>query len=58
MVQRNQVLTSEEGDWESWAAAIASSSTRDMFFKDLANWINTTPTNRAETDLYDTQTGE
>lgn len=29
-----------------------------MFFKDLAVWINETPTNRAMTDLYDTMTGD
>jgi hypothetical protein len=44
-------------DWEMWCAAIASPSTRSMFISKLANWINTTPTNRAFTDLYDTQTG-
>lgn len=46
------------GDWEAWAASIASESTRDMFYSDLANWINVTPTNRALTDLYDTVTGD
>lgn len=45
-------------DWECWAAAIASTTTRDMFFKDLAVWINQTPTNRPMTDLYDTTTGD
>lgn len=45
------------GDWELFVAAIASESTRDMFHKDLAVWINETPTNRALTDLYDTTTG-
>lgn len=29
-----------------------------MFIKDLATWVNETPTNRAMTDLYDTITGE
>ena len=28
------------------------------FISLLANWINTTPTNRAFTDLYNTQTGD
>lgn len=46
------------GDWECFVAAIASTSTRDMFINDLAKWINETPTNRALTDLYDTVSGE
>ncbi|RAO67229.1 uncharacterized protein BHQ10_003241 [Talaromyces amestolkiae] len=50
--------TYTKGDWESWAASLASESTRDMFYSDLANWINVTPTNRALTDLYDTVTGD
>lgn len=29
-----------------------------MFYSDLANWINVTPTNHALTDLYDTVTGD
>lgn len=41
-----------------WVAAIASQSTQTMFISKLATWINTTPTNRAFTDLYNTQTGE
>jgi hypothetical protein len=41
-----------------FAAAVASTSTRDMFIELLANWINQTPTNRALTDLYDTVSGE
>lgn len=46
------------GDWECFTASIASTDTRDMFFKDLAVWINETPTNHALTDLYDTNTGD
>ncbi|RAH45891.1 glutaminase GtaA [Aspergillus brunneoviolaceus CBS 621.78] len=49
--------TYTKGDWELFAAAVASTSTRDMFIQLLANWINVTPTNRALTDLYDTTTG-
>ena len=45
------------GDWQTWAAAIASESTRDMFFKNIVLWINETPTSRPMTDLYDTVTG-
>ncbi|KAL6237071.1 hypothetical protein BDW75DRAFT_249538 [Aspergillus navahoensis] len=47
-----------KGDWELFAAAVASASTRDMFIKLLAEWINQTPTNRPLTDLYDTVTGD
>ncbi|KAL5334087.1 glutaminase GtaA [Aspergillus crustosus] len=47
-----------KGDWELFTAAVASTSTRDMFIKLLAEWINQTPTNRALTDLYDTATGD
>ncbi|KAJ5124174.1 uncharacterized protein N7515_007999 [Penicillium bovifimosum] len=49
--------TYTKGDWECFAAAVASGDTRKMFLKDLATWINETPTNRALTDLYDTITG-
>ncbi|KAJ8103716.1 glutaminase [Lipomyces tetrasporus] len=46
------------GDWESWIASVSTNTTfRDMVYSDLANWINTTPTNMAETDLYDIVTG-
>ena len=41
-----------------WTAAIASPTTQTMFISLLAKWINATPTNRAFTDLYNTQTGE
>ncbi|KAH9214693.1 hypothetical protein DL95DRAFT_425499 [Leptodontidium sp. 2 PMI_412] len=47
-----------KSDWEMWVAAISSPSTKSMFISKLANWINTTPTNRAFTDLYHTQTGD
>lgn len=46
------------GDWECFAAAIASVETREMFVKDIATWINETPTNRPLTDLYDTESGK
>ncbi|KAL4781813.1 hypothetical protein BJX76DRAFT_369577 [Aspergillus varians] len=46
-----------KGDWELFTAAVASTSTRDMFIQLLAGWINQTSTNRALTDLYDTVTG-
>lgn len=47
-----------KGDWQCFTAAIASSDTRSTFFKDLAIWVNQTPTNRPLTDLYDTITGK
>ena len=47
-----------KSDWEMWAAAIASETTRNMFIHDLAKWINETHTNTACTDLYDTRNGE
>ncbi|TVY48886.1 Glutaminase A [Lachnellula occidentalis] len=50
--------TNTKSDWEMWVAAIASPSTKKMFYSKLANWINNTPTNRAFTDLYNTQTGD
>lgn len=47
-----------KADWEMWVAAISSPSTKTMFYSKLANWIKNTPTNRAFTDLFNTQTGE
>ncbi|KAL4935733.1 hypothetical protein BDV06DRAFT_233994 [Aspergillus oleicola] len=47
-----------KSDWELFTAAVASPTTRDMFIRLIAEWINTTPTNRALTDLYDTVTGD
>ncbi|KAL3471278.1 hypothetical protein BJX99DRAFT_29762 [Aspergillus californicus] len=46
-----------KGDWEIFTAAVASASTRDLFIRLLAEWINETPTNHALTDLYDTASG-
>ncbi|KIW02103.1 uncharacterized protein PV09_06593 [Verruconis gallopava] len=44
-------------DWEMFTAACCSQDTRDMFIKDLSNWIGATDTGRPFTDLYDTLTG-
>lgn len=44
-------------DWEMWAAAIATPSTRKMLHEKIARWINETHTYRAMTDLYDTING-
>ncbi|KAJ5210815.1 hypothetical protein N7491_010626 [Penicillium cf. griseofulvum] len=49
--------TYTKGDWECFAAAVSSVNTRDMFINDLATWINETTTNRALTDLYETESG-
>lgn len=48
----------QTADWEMWAAAIASPSTKSMFISKLATWIGITQTDRAFTDLYNTQTAE
>ncbi|GFP57022.1 glutaminase A [Trichoderma asperellum] len=45
-------------DWEMFAAAVAKPDTKAMFISLIAKWINETPTWRAFTDLYDTNTGE
>lgn len=50
--------TYTKGDWEMFVAAIASGDTRNTFIKDLATWINDSPTNFPLTDLYDTITGD
>ncbi|KAN0095547.1 DUF1793 domain containing protein [Hyaloscypha variabilis] len=47
-----------KSDWQMWTASIASKSTQTLFISLLAKWINETPTNRAFTDLYNTQTGD
>ncbi len=47
-----------KSDWEMWAVAIASESTKNMLIRDLARWINETTTYTACTDLYDTSNGE
>ncbi|KAI9049964.1 hypothetical protein LZ554_006111 [Drepanopeziza brunnea f. sp. 'monogermtubi'] len=47
-----------KSDWEMWVAAISSPTTKAMFISKLAAWINTTPTNRAFTDLYNTQNAD
>lgn len=52
------VLTKLTADWECFAASIASSATRAKFYSAIAKWINSTPTNRPLTDLYDAITGE
>lgn len=46
-----------KSDWEMFAAAVASTETRDMFISKLANWVGETSSDRAMTDLFDAATG-
>ena len=46
-----------KSDWEMFAAAVASRETRDIFISRLARWVGATTSDRAMTDLYDSQTG-
>lgn len=46
-----------KSDWEMFAAAIASDTTKELFVKKLAAFIGETTTAKPETDLYDAQTG-
>ncbi|KAI1434171.1 glutaminase GtaA [Xylaria sp. CBS 124048] len=50
--------TYSKSDWQIWAAATASKSTRDDIISRMAHWINVTPTNRGLTDLYDCVSGD
>ena len=45
-------------DWEIFAAAVASPSTKQLFISKIASWIGKTPTNRPFTDLYETDSGD
>jgi len=47
-----------KSDWEMFAAAVASPATQKMFIEDLARWIDSTPTHRAMTDLFQTDNGD
>lgn len=49
---RNQWYT--KSDWEMFVAAVADQSTRDMFVRDIAKWVNETPTSLPFSDLYNT----
>ncbi|KAJ0109163.1 hypothetical protein J7T55_002355 [Diaporthe amygdali] len=46
-----------KSDWELWAAAAASESTRKMFIDKQVHWINTTPQTIPYGDLLDGDTG-
>jgi hypothetical protein len=50
--------TLTKSDWEMFAAAIASQSTKDMLVSVLAKFIGSTPTNTPLTDLFDVVTAE
>lgn len=41
-----------------WTAAVANPPTQEMFISKLATWLAETPTHRAFTDVYETQSGE
>ncbi|KAB5539391.1 hypothetical protein GE09DRAFT_1226209 [Coniochaeta sp. 2T2.1] len=46
-----------KSDWEMFAAAVSSPETKTMFITKLANWIGSTSTQLAMTDLFDAGTG-
>lgn len=45
-------------DWMLWCAAIANTETRDLIIRLVAGWIDSTPTNKPLTDLYEADTGD
>ena len=47
-----------KSDWEMFTAAIASSSTQQMFISDLAKFVAQTSTNKPFPDLYDAPSGK
>ncbi|KAL8956473.1 MAG: hypothetical protein Q9183_006296 [Haloplaca sp. 2 TL-2023] len=46
-----------KSDWEFFAAAVTSSSTREQILQSVAKWVNETSTDRPFTDLYETESG-
>lgn len=46
-----------KSDWEMFCAAIASEDTMNMFIRDLAQFIDQTPTSAPVTDLYEVDSG-
>ncbi|KAK2066519.1 hypothetical protein P8C59_000328 [Phyllachora maydis] len=44
-----------KSDWEFFAAAVTSQSTRTEMLNSIALWVNETTTDRPLTDLYDTE---
>jgi hypothetical protein len=47
-----------KSDWEMFAAAVASPETQKLMIKQLAKWINVTPTHRPMTDLFNVDSGD
>lgn len=47
-----------KNDWEMFCAAISEQGTREMFLRDLVEFINETPTSGPVTDLFDVNNGE
>jgi hypothetical protein len=45
-------------DWELFVASVSSPNLKQRFISTVANWLGTTPTNFAFTDLYDAVTGK
>lgn len=45
-------------DWALFVAAVSSPSLKQRFISTLADWLGTTPTNFAFTDLYDAVNGK
>ncbi|KAI0386749.1 glutaminase A [Hypomontagnella monticulosa] len=45
-------------DWMLWCASIANTETRDLIIRLVAGWIDSTPTNKPLTDLYEADTGD
>lgn len=50
--------TYTKSDWELFCAAIADSTTADMFISEIATWINATQTDGPASDLYETTSGD
>ncbi|KAL9610023.1 MAG: hypothetical protein Q9167_005237 [Letrouitia subvulpina] len=46
-----------KSDWEFFAAAVTSKSTRSEILQSVAKWVNETDTDRPFTDLYETESG-
>ncbi|KAI4180125.1 MAG: hypothetical protein L6R41_007437 [Letrouitia leprolyta] len=46
-----------KSDWEFFAAAVTSTSTRSSILQSVARWVNETSTDRPFTDLYETESG-
>ncbi|KAL9005276.1 MAG: hypothetical protein Q9188_001945 [Gyalolechia gomerana] len=46
-----------KSDWEFFAAAVTSASTRAEILQSVAKWVNETSTDRPLTDLYETESG-